>query len=248
MKKLVLIIFTLFIFISPSFAFIDQNDYLWANGAVNKWNQKGYISGYPDGTFRGNTSITRAEVLSVVNKINNSSLEVNKRAGKDVDLNNWFFETMGKAKAIGLVDVDQNGNLRPNDFATREEVMVILSKLLNVSYTGNLDNAKVKNFLDSNQISPENYRQVAGIVEEGYVSGYKDNTIRPKASITRAEFITIINNAIDEIYTYGEYSRKVINGNVVITENTTVNLSVFTLDSDKNLSDALISTVSVSSS
>jgi len=248
MKKLILIIFTLFIFISSSFAFTDQNDYLWANGAVNKWNQKGYISGYPDGTFRGNASITRAEVLSVVNKINNSSIEVNKRSGKDVNLNDWFFETMGKAKAIGLVDVDQNGNLRPNDFATREEVMVILSKLLNVSYTGNLDNAKVKSFLDSNQISPENYRQVAGIIEDGYVNGYKDNTIRPKASITRAEFITIINNAIDEIYTYGDYSRKIINGNVVINgknvslKDSNINGKLFVLDGAKVGAPNLINT------
>lgn len=248
MKKLVLIIFTLFIFISPSFAFIDQNEYLWANNAVNKWNQKGYISGYPDGTFRGNASITRAEVLSIVNKINNSDIEVNKRAGKDINVNNWFFETMGKAKATSLIDVDGNGNLRPNDYATREEVMVILSKLLNVSYTGNLDNAKVKSFLDSNQISSENYRQVAGIVEEGYVNGYKDNTIKPKASITRAEFITIINNAIDEIYTYGDYSRKIINGNVVINgknvslKDSNINGKLFVLDGAKDAAPNLINT------
>lgn len=236
MKKLLILIFTIFIFITQSFAFSDTNNFFWANKAIDKWSLNGYISGYPDGTFKGNNNITRAEVISVINKLNNSDTKVSKRAGKDVASNNWFFEDMGKAKEDGLISVDENGNLRPNEYATREDVIVILAKLLDISYSGNLENAKVKNFLDNNEISSENYKRVAGIVEEGFVSGYADDTIRPQKYITRAEFISIIDNAIQNVYSSGKYNNKIINGNVVINgedveiKNSEIRGKVFILD------------------
>ena len=84
MKKLLILILTVFMIFTQSFAFLDDNNYYWASDAVDKWSGKGYISGYPDGTFRGNNYITRAEVISVINKLNNSDTSVSKRASKDI--------------------------------------------------------------------------------------------------------------------------------------------------------------------
>lgn len=39
----------------------------WAQNTINKWVDKGDISGYPDGTFRPNNMITRAEFVVLVN-------------------------------------------------------------------------------------------------------------------------------------------------------------------------------------
>ena len=41
----------------------------WAQNTINKWVDKGDISGYPDGTFRPNNTITRAEVTTIVNRM-----------------------------------------------------------------------------------------------------------------------------------------------------------------------------------
>ncbi|WCK54300.1 S-layer homology domain-containing protein [Aneurinibacillus sp. Ricciae_BoGa-3] len=40
----------------------------WAQAQITKWVDKGYISGYADGTFKPNNSITRAEFMTLVNK------------------------------------------------------------------------------------------------------------------------------------------------------------------------------------
>lgn len=248
MKKFFTFILVFFVFISPSLAFSDEHSYAWAKEAIDKWSLKGYISGYPDGTFRGNNNITRAEVIAVINKLNNSNIVINKRAGKDVSLEDWFFLDMGKAVEAGFISADTNGNLRPNEMATREEVIVILSKLLNISYSGNLNDSKVSQFLDSTSISPTEYKRVAGIVEEGFVKGYLDNTLRPQNNITRAEFICILNNAITEIYNFGKYNNHVISGNIIINGenveiiNSEVNGKIFVLDGARNGTPSLINT------
>jgi len=248
MKKIFMIVLIFFMFISSSFAFSDEDNFVWAKDAIKNWTSRGYVSGYPDGTFRGNNKITRAEVISIINKLNNSDIITNKRPSRDIDYNDWFYNDMGKAANLGLISVDADGNLRPNDFATREEVMVILSKLLNISYSGNFDKAKVKQFSDVNQISAENYKRVTGMVEEGFVNGYKDNTLRPKANITRAEFICVLNNAISEVVSRGNYDNKALVGNVVINgENVKLTNSeilgkIFVLDGAKNGLPNLINT------
>ena len=40
----------------------------WAQSTITQWTSKGYISGYPDGTFKPDNSITRAEFVVLVNK------------------------------------------------------------------------------------------------------------------------------------------------------------------------------------
>ena len=152
MKKFLIFMICNFIFISTSFAFYDDSNFIWAKDAIDKWSAKEYVSGYPDGTFRGNNNITRAEVISIINKLNNSDTEVTKRASKDVTSADWYFKDMGKAKEEGLISLDSNGNLRPDEYATREDVMVILSKLLDISYSGILDKAKVKEYNDNLKI------------------------------------------------------------------------------------------------
>lgn len=248
MKRFFIFAFIVFIFVSTSFAFSDDANFSWANDAIDKWSSKGYVSGYPDGTFRGNNYITRAEVIAIINKLNNSKVIINKRAGKDIFVENWFFDDIGRAVEAGLINVDVNGNIRPNDYATREEVMIILSKLLNISYSGNLDNAKVKRFIDSSKISTENYKRVAGIVEEGFVNGYLDNTLRPSKNITRAEFMCILNNSIKDVYTSGCYNNKSINGNIIINgnnveiTNSEIKGKVFVLDGAAEVLPKLINT------
>lgn len=248
MKKFFILLFVFCIFISNSFAFSDDNSFIWAKDAVNKWSLKGYVSGYPDGTFRGNQYITRAEVIAIINKLNNSSVVASKRPSKDINNDNWFFNDMGKAVENGLISVDSDGNLYPNNYATREEVMVILSKLLNISYSGSLQNARVNQFFDCNEISSNEYNRVAGIVEEGFVNGYEDGTLKPHNNITRAEFMCILNNTVSDVYTYGKYNNRKLNGNIIINgedvkiTNSEIKGKVFVLDGAAKAKPILINT------
>ena len=41
----------------------------WAQGNIEKWVKEGIVSGYPDGSFRPNKPVTRAEFIAIVNNL-----------------------------------------------------------------------------------------------------------------------------------------------------------------------------------
>ncbi|MCD1147756.1 S-layer homology domain-containing protein [Peptoniphilus sp. KCTC 25270] len=51
--------------------FIDVENNHWALAYINSAATKGWVNGYPDGTFKPNQSITRAEVVTVTNRMLN---------------------------------------------------------------------------------------------------------------------------------------------------------------------------------
>ena len=46
----------------------------WASSDINNFINKGYISGYQDGTFKPNNDITRAEFVKIVNRVSCQSI------------------------------------------------------------------------------------------------------------------------------------------------------------------------------
>ena len=69
----------------------------WANGNILALYEEGLITGYDDGTFRPENSITRAEVMPVMNKIlgRNPSEEyvktLNFNPFNDLSLSKWYY-------------------------------------------------------------------------------------------------------------------------------------------------------------
>ena len=41
----------------------------WAGESVEKWQGNGVIQGYPDGSFKPDHKVTRAELVSIINKL-----------------------------------------------------------------------------------------------------------------------------------------------------------------------------------
>lgn len=67
----------------------------WAEETIIKWQDKGIISGYPDGTFKPDNSVTRAELAKVLtiafdlDKTNKDKMSLNKYS--DVNENDWYY-------------------------------------------------------------------------------------------------------------------------------------------------------------
>ena len=56
--------------------FADVSENHWATKFIAKAAQKGWVSGYPDGTFKPNQNITKVEVVSSTNRILNRYADV----------------------------------------------------------------------------------------------------------------------------------------------------------------------------
>lgn len=121
--------------ISPIFptltasAATDTNGH-WAESTINKWTANGYINGYPDGTFRPNNAISRAEFVTLANKAfgYNTPTSISFR---DVNTNYWAYNEIQKGVAAGYIKGDAVGTFRPGSAVTRQEAAVMMAQIKN---------------------------------------------------------------------------------------------------------------------
>lgn len=92
----------------------------WYLPYVNTAVGLGAVSGYSDGTFRPNHSVTRAEALKIVLGILSITPEgVGFKAYSDVETSAWYAPHAAWAKASGVFD---GATFRPDAKATRAEI------------------------------------------------------------------------------------------------------------------------------
>ena len=80
---------------SPMIAFSDIEGH-WAEDDIVKFFNKGYIHGYPDGTFKPDKNITRAEAVTIINNIINAA-EKESTVSDDVNEAHWAYSEIKKA-------------------------------------------------------------------------------------------------------------------------------------------------------
>lgn len=193
-KKVALLLITCMVLSSLGLTFganaSDIKDH-WAKGIIETWISNGFISGYPDGSFRPNNSITRAEFMVLVNK----AFGFTERAEisyKDVSESQWYYNTVARATAAGYMGGYPDGSMKPNHPISRQEVSVVLSKLTNM-----LQNpSAINSFTDASDITNWAKGYVGATAAKGYMRGYPDGSFKPTNNITRAEAVATLNKAL----------------------------------------------------
>lgn len=97
--------------------------------AVNYLSQAGVINGYPDGTFKPDNPINRAEVLKII--LNGSNIDSPEDFGEvtfpDVSSNDWFARYVMRAKLLGIVKGnDPDGTFTPTRQVNKAEFLKML--------------------------------------------------------------------------------------------------------------------------
>jgi hypothetical protein len=159
----------------------------WAADSIKQLVASGAIAGYPDGTFKPNKSITRAEFATVVVK----AFKLNAANGKvfaDTS-NHWAKSYIATAEAAGIVNGYGNNKFGPNDLITREQMAVMIVK------AANLTGDSGKTFTDSAKIASWAKSAVSITSATGVISGFPDGSFKPQDKATRAQAVTIIVNA-----------------------------------------------------
>jgi len=162
------------------------SDY-WGYDYIYGLNFLNIINGYSDEkdfVFNPNANITRAEfvkMLVVAQNINISEAEdvVLKFADNDM-LQSWSIPYIKAAVMNGLINgkqLDSKNYFAPGDYITREEIATIIGRSLTSEKGSN------RLFDDSVSISSWALREVSKLVELGIISGYNDNTFRPKTML-----------------------------------------------------------------
>lgn len=163
----------------------------WAQAHIEKLVSLGAITGYPDGTFRPDSTITRAEFVTVLVK----ALKLQAKGGKVFadTANSWAKAYVSTAVAYGILDGYDVNTFGSDDPVTREQMAVMAVKAAKLSPVN-----KRVSFSDSEDISSWAKEAVTTAVKNGIMKGYPDNTFRPKSNATRAEAVTIIVNELNQ--------------------------------------------------
>ena len=101
----------------------------WYNTAVSTLSSMGIITGYPDGTFRPNAAITRAEFAAIAARFDHDG---DKTAAKFSDIaNHWAKDEISIAYNNGWINGYPDGTFGPQRDITRAETMTLVNRVLN---------------------------------------------------------------------------------------------------------------------
>jgi len=102
----------------------------WAAGYIAAAVKAGYITGFPDGTYRPQAILTRAQGINLFLQIateKDSSEEI--PALQDLDKNHWAANSLAIALAAGMIEAEDN-NIKPEQSFARGDLARALSILL----------------------------------------------------------------------------------------------------------------------
>ncbi len=162
----------------------------WAQKAIEELLASAAIEGYPDGSFKPEQNITRAEFTSILVK----ALKLNVKDGKVFDdtAQHWAKEAIAAAAASGIVSGYSESIFAPDESITREQMAVMV---VNTARLAELNENKV--FSDAAQVSAWARKAVAVANAHSIISGYPDNSFRPRANASRAEAAMVIAKSLN---------------------------------------------------
>ena len=109
-------------------AYSDVSDTAWYSTAVSTLSKMGVISGYPDGTFRPNAPITRAEFAAMIARFDETAKSADTPF-TDIS-GHWAENAIGKAYGNGWVEGNSKTVFCPESNLTRAETATLLNRVL----------------------------------------------------------------------------------------------------------------------
>ncbi|MFD2329385.1 polysaccharide lyase family 8 super-sandwich domain-containing protein [Cohnella sp. GCM10020058] len=160
----------------------------WAQANILEAEKQGIVAGYPDGSFRPDRTVTRAEFAVMLAKALKLQSEASALSFKDADrIGSWARTAVAQAVSMGLIQGDANDNFRPDAPMTRAEMAVMLARALKLAPAEGS-----AGFADDRDIPAWAAGAVAEIKKLGIMQGKGGNGFFPKAAATRAETVTVL--------------------------------------------------------
>lgn len=111
--------------------YFTDTESAWYNKAINAVVARGIMKGYPDGRFKPNAPITRAEFTQMISTIDNKPY--GEAVFTDV-AGHWAERAIGSEYQAKRITGYPDGSFRPNANITRAEAAVILNKIFERNY------------------------------------------------------------------------------------------------------------------
>ena len=186
--------------------FSDVSPDSWYYGAVAMAYDTGYMSGYPDGTFHPNATITRAECAAILNRMKDYDAQIfGIYTYQDVPSTAWYADAVNSVGEImGGVGVLTSNNdilhpalamFYPEAACTRIDFCQAIPTTIDMANTGSYDGT-IHHFTDNSLMNAYEVETISALYNAGIVSGNPDGSFSPNSTISRAEVAQIISNFV----------------------------------------------------
>lgn len=163
--------------------FVDTNQNAWYHNGVHYCLEKGLMSGYGNGRFGPNDSLTRGMLAQILySETGKPSVSGDSRFD-DVASGAWYAKAVAWGTETGILSGYGNGNFGPADPITREQLAVMLWR-----YAGSpATQGTLNGFTDQRKVSRYATEAMRWAVETGILSGKGNGILDPEGEATRAE-------------------------------------------------------------
>ncbi len=185
----------------------------WSKEYMESLADKGYLTGYDDGTMKPDKNITTCEALALLSRFyspGEAALElIQSDYGKLIEDTvpstlTWACDELSVCLAAGILTEDELRSLNLAAELKKEKLAVFLVRALQmVSRAEELKNTALS-FKDKDQVTEEYIGHIAVLVSAGIVKGDGDNNFSPQLSVTRAVVATMICRTLTYLDTLGK--------------------------------------------
>lgn len=184
---------------APAYAqtqFSDVSSSYWAAGFIQELNQRNVIRGFPDGTFRPNDPVTRAQFAAMVRQAFSRTPMRQGTSFVDVPSNYWAMAAIQDAYTTGFLSGYPGNVFRPEENIPRAQVLVSLANGLGYT-TSNSPSNILQIYNDASSIPNWAANSIAAATEKKIVVNYPNvETLNPNRPATRAEVAAFIYQAL----------------------------------------------------
>lgn len=171
---------------------LSDIDGSWAKDVILYGVEKGYISGYNDGTFRPNAPVTRAQFAKM---LNNALGVKNSEQSQFIDVASsaWYYDEVCKAVSVQYVSGYTDGTFRPEATITRQEAAAMMSRVV----TAPTEQKSSAEFADAARIDAWATSSIDFVYSKGYMKGDTQNRFDPQGKLTRAQAAQMIYSVVE---------------------------------------------------
>ena len=197
----------------------DTWDYysLWLNGTYfsdiqNHWAKEsilaamdsGWMEGMSASKFEPESPMTRAQAAALLVRVLDIGVQTTSGKAMFSDISgHWAQKEIEAATRAGILEGVGSGKFEPDMVLTREQMAVILDRLLTSGQTdaaaGQSGSEYSAEFIDDDKFAEWSYAAIDRMTAKGYIEGFPDGTFRPVEPIKRGQMAVLIMRTAPEL-------------------------------------------------
>ena len=172
--------------------FTDVSETDWFHDAVQYVYDNGLMGGVGDNRFAPNNPTTRAQLVTILYRLEGEPAVTGQSAFTDVEADTWYTNAVAWAAANGIVNGVSETQFAPGNNITREQLATILYRYAQAKGYDVSASADLSGFPDAGDIQSYATQALSWAVAEGLLQGFEDDSLQPGGTATRAQIATIL--------------------------------------------------------